>query len=40
MRRPSSSATVVAKEDKESWRDFLLSLRQRGLKGVRLVVGN
>ena len=28
------------KEDKESWREFLLSLRQRGLKGVRLVVGD
>ena len=28
------------KEDKESWKSFLVSLRNRGLKGVQLVVGN
>lgn len=26
------------KEDKESWKDFLRSLRERGLKGVQLVI--
>ncbi|WP_196596146.1 IS256 family transposase [Pectinatus frisingensis] len=28
------------KEDKESWKDFLRSLRERGLKGVQLVIGD
>ena len=28
------------KEDKESWKSFLVSLRNRGLKGVQLVVGD
>ena len=28
------------KEDKESWKSFLISLRNRGLKGVQLVVGD
>jgi len=28
------------KEDKEGWRSFLVSLRNRGLKGVQLVVGD
>jgi transposase-like protein len=29
-----------AKEDKASWQGFLRSLKQRGLKGVRLIVGD
>ena len=28
------------KEDKESWKSFLLSLRNRGLKGVQLMIGD
>lgn len=28
------------KEDKEGWKSFLVSLRNRGLKGVQLVVGD
>jgi Transposase and inactivated derivatives len=28
------------KEDKESWKDFLRSLRERGLQGVQLVIGD
>lgn len=28
------------KEDKESWKEFLRSLRERGLKGVQLVTGD
>jgi putative transposase len=29
-----------AKEDKESWRNFLRYLKQRGLKGVRLIISD
>ena len=28
------------KEDKESWKSFLLWLKQRGLKGVKLIIGD
>ena len=32
--------TEGAKEDTESWRGFLRQLKERGLKGVRLVIGD
>ncbi|MFN7021240.1 MAG: IS256 family transposase [Phycisphaerales bacterium] len=32
--------TEGAKEDAESWRGFLRQLKERGLKGVRLVIGD
>lgn len=28
------------KESEDSWREFLLGLRERGLRGVRLVTGD
>jgi transposase-like protein len=28
------------KEDKESWKNFLIMLKSRGLKGVRLIIGD
>ncbi len=28
------------KEDKESWRSFLVSLKERGLRGIRLFIGD
>ena len=33
-------ASEGMKEDKESWKSFLLSLRNRGLKGVQLMIGD
>lgn len=33
-------AAEVMKEDKESWKNFLIWLKERGLDGVKLIVGD
>ena len=37
---PAEPGVFDTQEDKESWRSFLVWLKERGLDGVKLVVGD
>jgi putative transposase len=39
-RRQVLDVELASRESRSSWRDFLLGLRERGLRGVELVVAD